>query len=114
VLLLGVAYKRDIDDVRESPALDILKLLEADGAEVAYHDPFIPVLKEDDRELKSVELTDKALKEADAVVIVTDHTVIDYQRVLRLSKVLVDARHVVPRTAGDAVPTGVDRWIVKA
>jgi UDP-N-acetyl-D-glucosamine dehydrogenase len=114
VLLLGVAYKRDIDDVRESPALDILKLLEADGADVAYHDPFIPVLKEDDRELKSVELTDKALKEADAVVIVTDHTVIDYQRVLRLSKVLVDARHVVPRTAGDAVPTGVDRWIVKA
>jgi UDP-N-acetyl-D-glucosamine dehydrogenase len=110
VLLLGVAYKRDIDDVRESPALDILKLLEADGADVAYHDPFIPVLKEDDRELKS----DKALKEADAVVIVTDHTVIDYQRVLRLSKVLVDARHVVPRTAGDAVPTGVDRWIVKA
>ncbi len=114
VLLLGVAYKRDINDVRESPALDILKLLEADGAEVDYHDPFVPVLKEDDRELQSVPLTDEAIAGADAVVIVTDHTTVDYERVVRFSKALVDARHAVAAAGIGGVPAGPDRWIVKA
>jgi UDP-N-acetyl-D-glucosamine dehydrogenase len=113
VLLLGVAYKKDIDDVRESPALDILKLLEADGAEVDYHDPFIPVLKDDDRELASVPLTDEALSGADAVVIVTDHTDIDYGRVVRLSQALVDARHAVAKAGVGDASAGPDRWIVK-
>jgi len=113
VLLLGVAYKRDIDDMRESPALDILKLLEADGAEVSYHDPFVTAFKEDDRELESVPLTDEVLSEADAVVIVTDHTTVDYGRVLRLSKALVDARHAVKAAGIEGVPVGPDRWIVK-
>ncbi len=113
VLLLGVAYKRDIDDVRESPALDVMKLLEADGAEVDYHDPFVPVWREDDRELESVPLTDEALSEADAVVIVTDHTTIDYGRVARLSRALVDARHAVARAGVGDVPAGPDSWIVK-
>jgi UDP-N-acetyl-D-glucosamine dehydrogenase len=114
VLLLGVAYKPDIDDVRESPALDIMRLLEADGAHVVYHDPYVPVLDEDGKTLESVELTDEALCGADAVVIVTDHKAIDYKRVVTLSKALVDARNAVERLGGKGMRSGPDRWIVKS
>jgi UDP-N-acetyl-D-glucosamine dehydrogenase len=110
VLVLGVAYKRDIEDVRESPALDVIRLLEADGAEVSYHDPFVPELHEEGRDLESVELTDAAMSGADAVVILTDHTAFDYQRVVDQSNVLIDARHAAPR-AGLDVGSG---WIVKS
>ncbi len=110
VLLLGVAYKRDIDDVRESPALDVLRLLEDDGASVAYHDPFVPELDEDGHHLTSVDLTDDALSGADAVVILTDHSDFDYGRVVDRANVLVDARHVAPRPAGQG---GLLGWIVK-
>jgi len=113
VLLLGVAYKRDIDDVRESPALDIMRLLEAGGAEVAFHDPFVPVLHEDGKDLASVPLTDEALASADAVVIVTDHTNVDYARVARLSQAVVDARHTVAGAGVEGASAGPDRWIVK-
>jgi UDP-N-acetyl-D-glucosamine dehydrogenase len=109
VLLLGVAYKRDIEDVRESPALDVMRLLLDDGANVTYHDPFVPILREDGTETASVELTDAALGEADAVVILTDHTEFDYGRVVEMSQVLIDARHVAPRS-GREVGSG---WIVK-
>ena len=108
VLLLGVAYKKDIDDVRESPALDILKLLVEDGAEVSYHDPFVPELRDEGADLGSIELTDEALSGADAVVILTDHSGFDYDRVVRQAAVLVDARHVAPRT-----PESGHGWIVK-
>ena len=108
VLLLGVAYKRDIDDVRESPALDVLKLLVEDGASVSYHDPFVPELRDEGADLESVELSDSALAEADAVVILTDHSAFDYGRIVREARAVVDARHVAPRPAG-AGPG----WIVK-
>jgi len=110
ILLLGVAYKRDISDVRESPALDILRLLEADGATVAYHDPFVPELHEEGHDLHSIELTDEALREPDVVVILTDHTQFDYPRFVEQARALVDARHAVAREAGD-VGKG---WIVKS
>ena len=110
ILVLGVAYKRDIDDVRESPALDVIRLLEADGAHVDYHDPHVPTLKEDGKVMKSVKLTDAALRDADAVVIVTDHKAFDYDKIVKKSRVLIDARHVVPRTGTEA-STG---WIVKS
>jgi len=113
VLLLGVAYKRDIDDVRESPALDIMRLLEAGGADVAYHDPFVPVLHEDGKERASVPLTEETLAAADAVVIVTDHTNVDYARVVRLSQAVVDARHTVAGAGVEGASAGPDRWIVK-
>jgi len=109
VLVLGVAYKRDIEDMRESPALDVIRLLQADGADVSYHDPYVHTLDEDGHHLESVELTDAALSEADAVVIITDHTGIDYARVVAKSRVLIDARHVAPR--GEGLSPG---WIVKA
>jgi len=110
VLLLGVAYKRDIDDVRESPALDVLRLLEDDGADVSYHDPFVAELDEDGYHLQSVELTDAALRDADAVVILTDHTAFDYGRVVEQAEVVIDARHVAPRAQS---PGGTSAWIVK-
>jgi UDP-N-acetyl-D-glucosamine dehydrogenase len=105
VLLLGVAYKRDINDVRESPALSIIDRLRAKGAEVRYHDPFIPEVRFDDAHtvaggepLGSIPLTDEELKQSDCVVIVTDHSGVDYARVCKLSKLIVDTRNAL---AGD-------------
>jgi UDP-N-acetyl-D-glucosamine dehydrogenase len=110
ILVLGVAYKRDIDDVRESPALDVIRLLEADGAHVDYHDPHVPSIKENGKVMQSVKLSDAALRDADAVVIVTDHKAFDYDKIAKKSRVLVDARHVVPRTNREAGSS----WIVKS
>src|SRR5215467_10420421 len=78
VLVLGVAYKKDIDDIRESPALDVIRLLEQRGAIVKYHDPHVPRLHEDGVELESIALTADTLHGTDCVVIVTDHTGLDY------------------------------------
>ena len=93
VLVLGVAYKRNIDDIRESPALDVIRMLEAGGATVSYHDPSIDHFKEDERDRHSVALTDAALRSADAVVIITDHSEIDYQRVADAAALIVDTRN---------------------
>jgi UDP-N-acetyl-D-glucosamine dehydrogenase len=97
VLVLGVAYKRDIDDVRESPALDVIRLLEMDGADVVFHDPHVPAIREEGHVRMGVDLTDKELERADAVVIITDHSSVDYQRVLDLASVIVDTRNVTAR-----------------
>lgn len=94
VLVLGVAYKRDIDDTRESPALDVIRLLEERGAEVSYHDPYVPTFREDGHVRTSVALTDSALQESDAIVIVTDHKSVDYERVVRNASLVIDTRNV--------------------
>jgi UDP-N-acetyl-D-glucosamine dehydrogenase len=96
-LVLGVAYKRDIDDMRESPALDVIKLLEAQGAHVEYHDPHVARFREDGHEVVGVPLTEEVLIAADVVVIVTEHQAVDYQRVVDLASLVVDTRHA---TAG--------------
>ena len=93
ILLLGVAYKRDVDDVRESPALDIWKLLNQKGAKVSYHDPYVPVVKVDHVGGRSVKLSDKLLKSQDCVLIVTDHQVFDYANIVRMSPLVVDTRN---------------------
>ncbi|HVB32643.1 MAG TPA: nucleotide sugar dehydrogenase [Gemmatimonadaceae bacterium] len=98
VLVLGVAYKKDIDDVRESPALDVMRLLEAHGADVAFHDPYIAMVREDGHEKFGVALTDAELEAADAVVIVTDHSSVDYQRVVDHADLVVDSRNATVRT----------------
>jgi UDP-N-acetyl-D-glucosamine dehydrogenase len=103
VLVLGVAYKKDIDDMRESPALDVITMLEEQSAHVVYHDPHVPTFREDGHEKHSVELTDDELRNADAVVIITDHSSIDYQRVVDLARVVVDTRNA---TAGLVRRTG--------
>jgi UDP-N-acetyl-D-glucosamine dehydrogenase len=104
VLLLGVAYKRDIDDVRESPALSIIDRLRAKGADVRYHDPFVAEVRFDDAHtqgsgepLHSVALTDDELRQSDCVVIVTDHSALDYRRVCELSRLVVDTRNALDR-----------------
>jgi UDP-N-acetyl-D-glucosamine dehydrogenase len=98
VLVIGVAYKKDIDDVRESPALDVIRLLEQDGAEVVFHDPFVATIREDGHVRHGVELTDAELKKADVVVIVTDHKAIDYQRLVDNAILIVDTRNATAKT----------------
>jgi UDP-N-acetyl-D-glucosamine dehydrogenase len=94
ILILGVAYKRDINDVRESPALGIIEQLMHKGAEVSYHDPFVPEMNVDGRgSLASVPLSDAALSSCDCAVIVTDHSDLDYSRVVRLAPLVVDTRN---------------------
>ena len=98
VLILGVAYKRDIDDMRESPALDIMRLLEQRGATVVFHDPHVAMFREDGHEYHSIELTAEALDAADAVVIVTDHKAYDWQMVVDNAALVVDTRNATGKT----------------
>jgi len=91
--VLGVAYKRDIDDVRESPALDIIHLLEQRGAKVTYSDPHIPSIRIEDQNLFAIEPMAGA-EAADCCVVITDHSTIDYQKILNVSKLIVDTRNV--------------------
>src|SRR5258708_27835558 len=93
VMLVGVAYKKNIDDIRASPALDVIRLLHQRGADVSYHDPHVPVLKEDGIALNSVPLTAETLAQADCVIIVTYHAAIYYKLVARHSRATVDTRH---------------------
>ncbi len=113
ILLLGMAYKPDINDIRESPATDVLRLLEEDGADVLYHDPFVPSFDEDGIHRESVALTEEVLREVDAVAIITDHSQIDYGWVLEHAQAVVDTRNA---TAGARSEAGsqAQRWIVKA
>ena len=103
VLVLGVAYKKNISDVRESPALDILQLLSKKGAQLAYCDPYVPVVREAGIELKSSPFTAGTLRKADCVVIVTDHAAFDYKLVTRESKVVVDTRNALKGLNGKKV-----------
>ena len=101
VLVLGVAYKRDVSDVRESPALEILEMLRARHADVAYVDSYVPRLQLEDESLAAIPLTDEALRAADCVVIVTDHSDVDYERVVRLAPLVVDTRNATGHLAAD-------------
>jgi UDP-N-acetyl-D-glucosamine dehydrogenase len=92
VLVLGVTYKRDIDDVRESPALDIIKLLESRGARVGYNDPYVPELRLDEMNLRSQDLM-PAVRAAHVVVIVTDHSSYPYREIVEAANVVVDTRN---------------------
>jgi UDP-N-acetyl-D-glucosamine dehydrogenase len=98
-----VSYRRDIGDYRESPAIKVLELLHRAGANVTYHDSFVPQLEEghgvhtpDGEPWISVPLTDDAIAAADAVVVLTDHSDVDYQHVLEKCSLMVDFRNVLP------------------
>jgi UDP-N-acetyl-D-glucosamine dehydrogenase len=102
VLIVGVAYKRDLDDTRESPALKIIDLLVKKGAEVAYHDPYVPALKRSrhyDFNLRSVHLDAAELRRHDAVVIVTDHSAVDYRLIVEASALVIDTRNATRSVA---------------
>jgi UDP-N-acetyl-D-glucosamine dehydrogenase len=94
---LGVAYKRDIDDIRESPALDIIRLMEQQGASVRYHDPYVPHFEENGHRMSSVPLTEAEVRAADCVIVVTDHAIVDYAMIKRCAAAVVDTRHVLSR-----------------
>lgn len=94
IFILGVAYKKDSDDVRESPALDVMKLLGERGGEIAYHDPYVSQLRLENGLLQSAPLTSQSLASADVVVIVTDHTRFDAGEIVGHSRLIIDARNL--------------------
>jgi UDP-N-acetyl-D-glucosamine dehydrogenase len=93
VLVLGVAYKRDINDDRESPAMDVIEHLEKRGAKVTYHDPYIPSVTINGKTFRSVPLTEAAVKSADVIVITTDHSSFDYEWLAKHAKLIFDSRN---------------------
>jgi UDP-N-acetyl-D-glucosamine dehydrogenase len=104
ILVIGVAYKKDIDDMRESPALEIMELLDARGAKVDYHDPYFPVIPVTREHAAlagkaSVPLDDFVVARYDAALIVTDHGNVDYETLLKFSKLVVDTRNVIDRAS---------------
>ncbi|MBN2547548.1 MAG: nucleotide sugar dehydrogenase [Anaerolineales bacterium] len=101
VLVLGAAYKPDIDDLRESPALDVIGLLEQKGAQVSYHDPYITRLRHDGWEMDSVPDLMEAVRSADCVVIVTNHSSYDYTAILQEARSIVDTRNALGKAGKD-------------
>jgi UDP-N-acetyl-D-glucosamine dehydrogenase len=95
ILVLGVAYKRDVGDVRESPALDVIHLLRERGAEVAYCDPHVDTVRLDGYSLSSVELTAEVLAATDCVVVVTDHAAYDWDWIASGARLIVDTRNAI-------------------
>jgi UDP-N-acetyl-D-glucosamine dehydrogenase len=105
ILVLGLAYKRDVDDVRESPSFKVIELLEDRGARVAYHDPHVPQthkMRHHDLKMTSTPLTVENLAAMDAVVILTDHTAVDYQALGEHARLVVDSRNAMRKVRGRA------------
>jgi UDP-N-acetyl-D-glucosamine dehydrogenase len=113
ILVAGITYKRDIDDLRESPSLDIMHLLDQRGASVEFSDPYVSVLSGHEwgggREMKSVELTRQAVSSADCVVIVTDHRVFDYAMIVDAADVVVDTRNATRSDAPNVFRLGAPK-----
>ncbi len=113
VLVLGISYKRDIDDLRESPAIEVIRLLQEKGAQVFYHDPFCPVIADDGHTplrglpMQSVDFSDAMLQAMDSVVIITDHTSVDYPKLARQGRLVVDTRGVMRGLPGSARVVGL-------
>jgi UDP-N-acetyl-D-glucosamine dehydrogenase len=101
VLVLGLSYKKDLDDCRESPALDVIKLLGQHGAEVVYHDSYVPHFREHGMEMEGVPLTEDVLQSCDMVIITTDHTCVDYQWVVSTARHTLDTRNATKKVERD-------------
>ena len=99
ILVLGVAYKPDIDDMRESPALDVIGLLKQKGAKVSYYDPYVPAVCHEDWTLNCVNNLQQSVKKADCVVIITNHKNVDYQMILDDANLIVDTRNALGHLA---------------
>jgi UDP-N-acetyl-D-glucosamine dehydrogenase len=95
VHILGVAYKRDVNDMRESPALDVIALLDKRGATLSYTDPWVPELRTDGHTLKSIELNKALADRPDCIVICTDHSAFTYDEVVKSGVVIVDTRNTL-------------------
>jgi UDP-N-acetyl-D-glucosamine dehydrogenase len=94
ILIVGAAYKKDVKDLRESPAIEIIETLQAKGVNVSFYDPFLPYLKIHEIDLKRIEISSKSLKTFDCVIIVTDHTKVDYSFIKKHAKLIFDTRNV--------------------
>jgi len=120
ILVLGIAYKRDIDDIRESPALDVMAVLHSKGARVSYSDPFVPTLAArawpGGYELHSTPLDPSTLAEFDCVAILTDHRRVDYKTIVSAAQLIVDTRNTIKEShphvfrLGAPRPVGADAW----
>jgi nucleotide sugar dehydrogenase len=99
ILIMGLSYKKDLDDCRESPSLDVIKLLQHEGAEVVYHDPYVPRFCEHGLEMEGVALTEELVKECDMAIITTDHSCIDYQWLVNTAKHVLDTRYATKKVA---------------
>jgi UDP-N-acetyl-D-glucosamine dehydrogenase len=95
ILIIGIAYKKDVTDIRESPAFEVFHKLRERGALIAYHDPFVPAVKLNGRTLRSVKITASVLRDKDCVLILTDHSNIDYKFIARNSKFIFDTRNAL-------------------
>jgi UDP-N-acetyl-D-glucosamine dehydrogenase len=102
VLILGVAYKENVGDLRESPALDLIHLLQAKGAEVIYHDPYVPELNEDDLVMAGITLNQATLQQADCVVITAAHSDYDWQWIVENSRLVIDTRNATRDVVADS------------
>jgi UDP-N-acetyl-D-glucosamine dehydrogenase len=113
ILVVGIAYKKDVDDIRESPALEIIRLLQQEGAQVLYHDPLCPVIQDDGHTrihalpMRSVPLTEGLLSALDAAVIVTDHSAVDYVEIAQHAPLVIDTRGVMRSIRGRARIVGL-------
>jgi UDP-N-acetyl-D-glucosamine dehydrogenase len=94
ILIVGVAYKKNVSDCRESPALDVMRILRNKGALLSYNDPFVPTLKINGKSLRSLELTDANVESQDCIIVLTDHASYDFRQVVVASKLVVDTRNV--------------------
>lgn len=100
VLIIGVAYKKDVKDLRESPAIEIVNILQSEKAAVSYYDPYLPYLKIDNIDLKSVKFNRASFNDKDCVVIITDHSNVDYGYILKNSSLIVDTRNAFKNIKG--------------
>ena len=110
ILVIGVAYKKNVNDVRESPALDVMKLLENDGAELSFYDPYVSFVGLNGNRMMGMEtLTKETLNNSDAIVIMTDHDQIDFQFVEENSDLIIDSRNVIKNDHPNVIKLGVGK-----
>ena len=110
ILVIGVAYKKNVNDVRESPALDVMKLLENDGAELSFYDPYVSFVRLNGNRMMGMEtLTKETLNNSDAIVILTDHDQIDFQFVVENSNLIIDSRNVIKKNHSHVIKLGVGK-----
>jgi UDP-N-acetyl-D-glucosamine dehydrogenase len=100
---LGVAYKKDVEDVRESPSLKLIKLLGQRGASLSYNDPYVMTITIAESSLTSVDLIDEILSLADCVVIATDHSCYDYKHIINVARLVFDTRGATKNLQGDNI-----------
>ena len=110
IIVIGVAYKKNVNDVRESPALDVMKLLDNDGAELSFYDPYVSFVRLNGNRMMGMEkLTKETLNNSDAIVIMTDHDQIDFQFVVENSNLIIDSRNVIKKDHSHVIKLGVGK-----